>query len=257
MRFASLGSGSKGNGMLVEQGKTCVLIDCGFSLKSVEQRLARLEKTLADLSAVIVTHEHSDHIRGVGVLARRTRLPIYMTPGTAAHYPADQRGEEIPGLCYFNSHESFVIDDLELQPFPVPHDAREPSQFVFNNGRHRLGLLTDTGHITRHIESMLDGCDALMLECNYDTDMLEEGPYPETLKRRVGGDQGHLSNVQAAGLLEVLDCSRLQHIVAAHVSEKNNTGDHARQALARALGCAQDWIGLCDQNQGLLWRALD
>jgi len=252
MRFASLGSGSKGNGLLVEQGKTCVLVDCGFSLSSVEQRLARLGKTLDDLSAVLVTHEHSDHIRGVGVLARRTRLPVYMTPGTAAQTSV----EEVPGLCYFSSHERFVIDDLEIQPFPVPHDAREPSQFVFANGAHRLGLLTDTGHITPHIEVMLDGCDALLLECNYDPEMLQNGPYPEALKRRVGGAQGHLSNDQAATLLQGLDCGRLQHIVAAHVSEKNNTGDHARQALAAVLSCSQDWIGLCDQNQGLSWRAM-
>ena len=228
MRFASLGSGSKGNGMLVEQGSTCVLIDCGFSLRSVEQRLARLGKSLDDLSAVIVTHEHSDHIRGVSVLARRTRLPVYMTPGTAGHYHDKDRDDEIPGLCYFNSHQTFAIDELEIQPFPVPHDAREPSQLVFSDGRHKLGLLTDTGHITRHIESMLDGCDALMLECNYDTAMLQAGPYPESLKRRVGGEQGHLSNDQAASLLAGLDCSRLQHIVAAHVSEKNNTREHAR-----------------------------
>jgi len=252
MRFASLGSGSKGNGMLVEQGKTCVLIDCGFSLKSVEQRLARLDKTLDNLSAVIVTHEHGDHLRGVGVLARRQRLPVYMTPGTAWQC----RDDNIPGLCYFNSHEPFAVDELEIQPFPVPHDAREPSQLVFNDGRHRLGLLTDTGHITRHIETMLDGCDALMLECNYDPDMLRDGPYPESLKRRVGGEQGHLSNDQAAGLLQGVDCSRLQHIVAAHVSEKNNTREHARKALAGVLGCSQDWIGVCDQNQGLSWRAL-
>lgn len=256
MRFASLGSGSKGNGMLVEQGRTCVLIDCGFSLRSVEQRLARLEKTLDDLSAIIVTHEHSDHIRGVGALARRTRVPVYMTAGTAAHYPDSRRSEELPVLRLFNSHQGFTIDGLEIQPFPVPHDAREPSQFVISDGRHRLGLLTDTGHITRHIENMLDGCDALMLECNYDTDMLDSGSYPESLKRRVGGGQGHLSNEQAAGLLAGLDCGRLQHIVAAHISENNNTGEHARQALAGALGCSRDWIAVCDQDYGLSWRAL-
>ena len=256
MRFASLGSGSKGNGMLVEQGQTCVLIDCGFSLRSVERRLARLERTLDDLSAILVTHEHSDHIRGVGALARRTGVPVYMTTGTAAHYPHQRRGEELPGLRCFNSHQYFSIGDLEIQPFPVPHDAREPSQFVFSDGRHRLGLLTDTGHITRHIKDMLDGCDALMLECNYDRDMLDSGPYPESLKRRVGGEQGHLSNAQAAGLLAGLDCSRLQHIVAAHVSENNNTGDHAREALSGALGCERDWIAVCDQENGLSWRAL-
>lgn len=238
--------------MLVEQAGTLILVDCGFSLKSVEQRLNRLGKTLDDLSAVIVTHEHSDHIKGIGALARRMRLPVYMTPGTAAA----NRDTDIPGLCFFNCHQSFVIDDVEIQPFPVPHDAREPSQLVFSDGRFRLGLLTDTGHITRHIETMLNGCDALMLECNYDSAMLQQGPYPESLKRRVGGDQGHLSNEQAAGLLQSLDCSRLQHLVAAHVSEKNNSAIHVRRALSDVFGCLPDWFAICDQNQGLSWRSL-
>jgi phosphoribosyl 1,2-cyclic phosphodiesterase len=253
MRFASLGSGSKGNAMLVEHGNTCVLVDCGFSLSSVAERLARLGKGLEDLNAVLVTHEHSDHLRGVGVLARRLGLPVYMTAGTAEHC----RDEAIPELCLFNSHRDFAIDDLEIRPFPVPHDAREPSQFVFSDGSKRLGLLTDTGHITPHIEAMLDGCDALLLECNHDAQMLTTGPYPPALKRRVGGSQGHLSNTQAADLLGRLDCRRLQHIVAAHISEKNNTAGFARRALADALGCELEWIGVCDQALGLEWRALN
>jgi len=253
MRFASLGSGSKGNAMLVESQDTCVLVDCGFSFSSVTQRLARLGKGVEDLSAVLVTHEHSDHLRGVGVLARKLGLPVYMTAGTADHC----RGEAIPELCIFNSHRNFAINDLEIRPFPVPHDAREPSQFVFSNGNRCLGLLTDTGHITRHIEVMLDGCDALVVECNHDPQMLDTGPYPAALKRRVGGHQGHLSNPQAAALLESLDCQRLQHIVAAHISEKNNTAVFARRALAAALGCESDWIGVCDQTLGLEWRALN
>ena len=253
MRFASLGSGSKGNGMLVEYQDTCVLVDCGFSVSSVKQRLARLGKCLEDLSAILVTHEHSDHLRGVGGLARRTGVPVHMTAGTADHC----RDEDIPGLHLFSSHQSFVINDLVIEPFPVPHDAREPSQFVFSDGRFRLGLLTDTGHITPHIESMLDGCDAMMLECNYDPDMLANGPYPEMLKRRVSGNQGHLSNTQAAALLERINCDHLQHIVAAHVSEKNNSGAYARRALSMALGCDMEWIGLCDQALGLSWRALN
>lgn len=239
--------------MLVENGQTCVLVDCGFSLNSVAQRLARFGKELTDLDAVLVTHEHSDHLRGVGTLARRLGLPVYMTAGTAEHC----RNEVIPELCLFSSHRNFTIKDLEIQPFPVPHDAREPSQFVFSDGARRLGLLTDTGHVTRHITRMLDGCDALVLECNHDTHMLAEGPYPPSLKRRVGGDLGHLSNDQAAALLERLDCGRLQHIVVAHISEKNNTEASARRALAGVLGCQSDWIGVCDQTMGLEWRALN
>ncbi len=239
--------------MLVQHADTCVLIDCGFSVSSVEKRLSRLGLGLDDLNAVVVTHEHSDHLSGVGRLARRLKIPVYMTPGTADHC----RAEIIPDLRLFSSHQTFAINDLELNPFPVPHDAREPSQFVFSDGDLRLGLLTDTGHITRHIVAMLDGCDALLLECNYDPQMLADGPYPEMLKRRVGGEQGHLSNAQAASLLVQLDASRLQHIIAAHVSEKNNTETHAREALATALNCDHHEVAVCDQELGLTWRTLN
>lgn len=253
MRFASLGSGSRGNATLVEHQGTHVLVDCGFSVASVVQRLARLDCTLEQISAIVVTHEHSDHIRGVGVLARRGGMPVYMTPGTAAQ----NRDQAIPQLELFNCHRSFKVGALEIQPFPVPHDAREPSQFVFSDGRSRLGILTDVGHVTPHITAMLDGCDALLLECNHDQTLLQQGSYPAKLKQRVGGHHGHLNNSQAAGLLEQLDCSRLQHLVAAHLSEQNNTPAHARAALSRVLGCEPDWIGVCDQDEGLFWRAIN
>ncbi|MEO5702418.1 MAG: MBL fold metallo-hydrolase [Gammaproteobacteria bacterium] len=252
MRFASLGSGSRGNATLVEQGNTCILVDCGFTLKEIERRLARLSKDAAELTAILITHEHADHVSGVAVLARKYGIPVWMTPGTWSA----QRFADLPTLQFFSSHETFAIDALEIQPFPVPHDAREPSQFVFANGAHRLGLLTDTGSCTPYIETMLNACDALLIECNHDSVMLAEGSYSPSLKYRVGGSLGHLSNAQAAHLLTRLDCSRLQHLVAMHLSEKNNTPALARQALCTTLDCEPEWIGIADQHQGLAWRAV-
>ncbi len=252
MRFASLGSGSRGNATLIEQDKTCVLVDCGFTLKEIERRLARLHHDAARLTAILVTHEHADHVSGVGALTRKYALPVWMTPGTWSL----RRFGDLPKLNFFNSHESFAIEDLHLRPFPVPHDAREPCQFVFESGAHRLGLLTDTGCCTPYIEKMLDACDALLIECNHDSGMLAEGSYSPSLKHRVGGSLGHLNNAQAAQLLTRLDSSRLQHLVAMHLSEKNNTPVLAQEALSKALGCEPEWIGIADQYDGLAWRAL-
>lgn len=250
MRFASLGSGSKGNASLIEVNGSLVLLDCGFTVAQVEARMARLGKTPADLSAILVTHEHGDHIKGVGPLARRYKIPVWMTPGTARY----SRLGQLPELCLFNSHEAFNIQDVLVEPFPVPHDAREPAQFVMGDGDKRLGFLTDVGCWTPHIERQLDHCDALVLESNHDSEMLSGGRYPLSLKQRVAGRHGHLSNAQAAELLGRLDHSRLQHLVAAHLSEENNRPELAQQGFAGVVGCEADWIAVADQEQGLDWR---
>lgn len=254
MRFCLLGSGSSGNATLVEMGTTRLLIDSGFSLKELELRLQRKGVEASSLSAVLVTHEHNDHIGGIGPLARRHGIPIWMTPGS--HRGASKRLGTIPNLNLFNCHQPLVIDGLEITPFPVPHDAHEPCQFVFSDGARRLGLLTDTGCSTPHIEQQLTGCDALILECNHDREMLSNGPYPLSLQARVGGRLGHLSNAQAAALASSLDTSALQHLVAAHLSEKNNRPELAAEALADAVGCGREWIALAEQQAGLDWREI-
>ncbi len=252
LRFAYLGSGSRGNGLLVEAGQTRVLVDCGFTVAEAERRLANLGCDPAELNAVLVTHEHGDHIGGVARLARKYDLTVWMTPGTRA----SGRCKGCASVGVFSAHESFVIADLEIQPFPVPHDAREPAQFVFSDGSRRLGLLTDTGASTPHIEACLSGVDGLLLECNHDAGMLAAGRYSPQLKRRVAGRMGHLSNTQAAGLLTRIDASRLQHLVAAHLSQENNTPERAATALAEALGCSSSWVAIADQDEGLDWRHL-
>jgi phosphoribosyl 1,2-cyclic phosphodiesterase len=254
IRFASLGSGSGGNALVIEAGKTRLMLDCGMPVRETERRLERLGLQPADLAGIVVTHEHSDHIDGVLPFARRHVLKVWMTYGSLRGAVGDALPEA--EVVVIDSHSPFAVGDLEVQPFPVPHDAREPVQYVFGDGAMRLGVLTDVGAGTRHIESMLSGCEALVLECNHDEAMLAAGPYPAFLKERIGGPFGHLGNRAAAEILAKLDCSRLRHLVAAHLSERNNTPELARNALAAVLNCAPDWIEVADQQQGFAWRSL-
>ena len=254
MRFASLGSGSDGNGLVVEAAGTCVLIDCGFGVKDTVVRLARLGLEPSSITAILVTHEHNDHIGGVPAFAARYDIPVWATFGTIDEVAF--RFEGMTGIYGFDSHERFAVGALEIMPFAVPHDAREPVQYVVSDGAHRVGVLTDLGVSTAHVEASLSGCDALVLECNHDLEMLARGDYPFNLKQRIAGRFGHLHNEAAAALLARLDTSRLTHIIAAHLSRENNTPELARNALASALGCKQDWIGIADQVTGFEWRGL-
>ena len=250
MRFAMLGSGSRGNGTVIQVGSTIVLMDCGFMLLETERRLARLGIAPTSLSGILVTHEHADHIGGVSRFARKYQLPVWLTAGTYA-------GWRDPGARRINNispHDGFTIGDLHVQPYPVPHDAREPCHYVFSDGRLRVGTLSDAGSVTPHMRQVLSGCDALMLEFNHDVQMLIEGPYPPKLRDRVGGPLGHLSNVQAADLLKAIDTSRLQHLVLTHLSEKNNTPAHARAACVAGLGHEPAWMVAAHQEDGLSWR---
>jgi phosphoribosyl 1,2-cyclic phosphodiesterase len=258
MRFASLGSGSGGNALVVEAGATRVRVDCGLGPRDAERRLERLGIAAAAIDAILVTHEHSDHLDGVFPFARRHGLRVHLTHGTlaAAGDAAFGPGADGYGITLVDSHDAFAVGDLHVQPFPVPHDAREPVQYVLSDGARRLGVLTDIGASTRHVEAMLAGCDGLMLECNHDPAMLAAGPYPAWLKARIGGGFGHLQNAAAASILAAIDRTRLRHVVAAHLSERNNTPELARAALAAVMGCAPDWIGVADQDGGFDWRSL-
>ncbi|MFD0929323.1 MBL fold metallo-hydrolase [Methylophilus glucosoxydans] len=255
MRFASLGSGSAGNATLVEAGETRLLLDCGFSVKDTVQRLARLQLAPEQLTGILVTHEHDDHARGAFKLAARYQIPVWLTHGT---YRMCERylPSQAVTVKLIDAHTSFALQDIEVHPYPVPHDAREPAQFVFTDGAHKLGVLTDVGSVTPHIVAMLQACDGLLLECNHDLEMLRTGPYAHSLKKRVGGWLGHLDNQSSAQLLSQLDNRRLKHLVAAHLSEKNNTPALARQALSEVLHCDSDWIGIAHQAEGLDWRDL-
>jgi len=253
MRFASLGSGSRGNATLVEAGGTRVLIDCGFPLRELERRLGVLGVALDSLNAILVSHEHGDHTRGVPVASRRHGIPVRSTRGTArAAGLADLAGWEP-----FDAHAGgFRVGDLQILPYAVPHDAREPCQFVLADGRRRLGILTDAGRVTPHVRDTLATVDALLLECNHDAGLLATGPYPPALRARVGGPLGHLSNGQAAALLAQLECGRLAHVVAAHLSEKNNRPALAREALLEAAQAIEDRLAVLAQDCPSGWFAL-
>ncbi|GAB4119323.1 MAG: MBL fold metallo-hydrolase [Sideroxydans sp.] len=253
MRFALLGSGSEGNALVVEAGATRLLLDCGFSVSETILRLQRLQLEAGAISGILVTHEHSDHIGGVARLARRFALPVWLTHGTRRFQQQTFNGVVVHEI---SPHQRFSIGDIEIQPCPVPHDATEPVQYVFSDGARRLGVLTDTGHITPHIEATFDACHALVLECNHDEEMLRNGRYPASLKQRVGGRFGHLNNEQAAGFLARLDTGCLQHIVAAHLSAQNNTPELAVRALSATLSCAAEEIAVATQETGLGWRVI-
>lgn len=252
IRFTSLGSGSKGNATLVSAGKTLIMIDCGFTLKEATLRLQRQGVDPHDLDAVLVTHEHGDHIGGVGALCRRYQLPLFTTPGTRL----SGRLGKLPDWRQINPEHPFAVGDLEIWPVTVPHDAREPVQFIVGNGDQRLGLLTDLGCITPHVLRHYRRCQGLILEANHDPQLLARGPYPPSLKKRVAGDYGHLSNQQAAELLSQLDAKQLQHLIASHLSEQNNCPDLARETLAAGFNTTADWIALADQEAGFSWRQL-
>jgi phosphoribosyl 1,2-cyclic phosphodiesterase len=192
MWLASLGSGSKGNATLVRSEQGCILIDCGFSLKQFEKRLQNLSVSGQDISAILVTHEHSDHASGVARVASKYAIPLCMTVGTA-------RVLNIRDYRVISGGQELQLLDLIIDVVTVPHDAAEPVQFVFRqqSQERRLGILTDSGHISEHILQAYDNLHCLLLEFNYDPEMLRDGPYPYSLKQRVAGNHGHLSNHQS------------------------------------------------------------
>ncbi len=255
MKFASLGSGSEGNALLISSGTasgragTHLMLDCGFVLRESERRLARLEVDPASLSGILVTHEHSDHVGGVFRLARRHRLPVWLSHGTWDAVRSDAEGVDVR-LC--RDGESFVVGDLEVTPFTVPHDAREPLQYVATDGRRKLGVLTDIGQSTPHVIAALAACDALLLEFNHDSEMLANSAYPASLKSRIAGPMGHLSNAHAAALLAALDKQRLMTLVAAHLSKKNNTPALVSEAIREVLQ-EEVQVEIACQDTGFGW----
>lgn len=255
MQFASLGSGSRGNSTLIESDGTAILVDCGFSMRETERRLQRLSRDIEQVTAILVTHEHGDHVRGVASLAKKYELPVWSSRGTAKAAKLDGLNELGLWNC-IDIHKNFEINAIQIQPIPVPHDAKEPCQFIFSDGDWRLGVLTDTGSITPYIEEQYSACDAFILEANHDQAMLAQGSYPPSLKNRVGGSFGHLNNDQAKDLLNTIDVSKLQYLVASHISDKNNTVALARNKMSEALDVDASWINIASQDEGLDWQVL-
>lgn len=263
-RFASLGSGSKGNGTLVTNGSTCLLIDCGFTLKQTRLRLQRLGVAAEDLTAILVTHEHSDHIQGVLPLARKFDIPVYCSHGTArarhgrrksaatANRDVSLQNTDDISLFIVDGQKRLRIGDAWVQPVSVPHDAREPLQYIVGCENFRIGFLTDIGHITPHVESCYQACDAILVESNHDSEMLSNSRYPAHLIQRVGGLHGHLSNEQTVKFLERVLHANLQHVVIGHVSEQNNSEACIRSAFSQ-LGGRLNKLTFASQEEGTDW----
>ncbi len=254
LRFKNLGSGSSGNATLVQAREgsslTHLLVDCGLGLRDLSRRLGAAGLLAEQIDALFITHEHADHIGSARALALRQRIPVWMSAGTYAAI-----GEpDFEGLLQIaRDGEAIAVGNLQVTPFTVPHDAREPLQLHCTDGASRLGILTDLGHVTSHVMSHLAGCGTLLLECNHDSGMLANGPYPHFLKRRVGGDWGHLANHAAAETAAALVSTGLRQVVAAHLSKINNHPSLARSALADALGCEPQEVHVADAASGSHW----
>ena len=254
IRFKSLGSGSSGNATVVqarsETTVTHLLVDCGLGIRQLEMRLGLAGMLAEQIDAIFVTHEHADHIGCARQLAVRERIPVYMSHGT---YTA--LGEpDFDGMLRIACDSMAIeIGAMQVNPFTVPHDAREPLQLTCTDGAARLGVLTDLGHCTTHVLSHLAGCGTLLLECNHDAGMLESGSYPYFLKRRVGGAYGHLANDASAAIAQSLIATGLKQVVAAHLSEQNNKPELARRALAAAMACDEAEIHVADGPRGYAW----
>lgn len=258
MKFASLGSGSEGNALLISttagMTNTTVMLDCGFNIKETERRLLRLGLSPSHLSGIVVTHEHQDHVGGALKFARRHRLPVWMSYGT---YQAVRKDCDGVAFHFCRDGERLNIGDLELTPYTVPHDAREPVQYVIRDDRFKLGVLTDAGQSTPHLTRSLSGCDALVLECNHDREMLANSAYPPSLRSRIGGAYGHLSNDTTAEILASLDRSRLKVVIGAHLSQQNNTPELARAALSSVVQHEAARVLIACQAEGFDWITIE
>lgn len=253
MRFKSLGSGSSGNATLVQSTgpDPCnVLIDCGFGLRHLVRRLEASGVPPGQLDAIFITHEHGDHTGCVQTLSSQYNIPVWMSAGTASAMGFVNDS----GLLHTAADGDLIaVKGLQFSPFTVPHDAREPLQLTCTDGLAKLGVLTDLGHATAHVLEQLQGCHALMLECNHDADLLAASVYPAFLKHRVGGNYGHLANSQACSIASAVLHNGLKHVVAAHLSQQNNLPELVKTCLAQALSCNADDILVATQQDGCQW----
>ncbi|NIA15179.1 MAG: MBL fold metallo-hydrolase [Nitrospiraceae bacterium] len=234
LRFSLLGSGSSGNALLIASETGKILIDSGLSFKQLKLRAEAVGETLDGLAAVFVTHEHRDHVNGLGTLARRLNVPVYATAGTLEGLPGAVG--ELPCAQAFEAGDTIAVDGLSLTSFSVCHDAADPVSYIVRCGGVKLGVASDLGHAPTLVKTRLQGADALILESNYCPDMLRHGRYPPSVQQRINGRHGHLSNHAMNSLLSSLLHDGLQQVVIVHVSAENNTPELVEQLAAQVLG---------------------
>jgi phosphoribosyl 1,2-cyclic phosphodiesterase len=254
LKVCVLGSGSRGNCTYIESPEVRLLVDAGLSAREIVRRLHRIGRSPQALDAVLVSHEHSDHIHGVGALARRYHLPVYANAGTwqrARHVvgAVDDRREFVTGTA-------FALKDVRIEPFSLPHDAEDPVAFRLSWRRRALALVTDLGYPSQLVRERLKGCHLLVLEANHDDAMLKAGPYPWSVKQRIAGNSGHLSNAQSSRLLRDVLHDELEQVVLAHLSEINNLPDLARLSAAEALGAHRARLSVASQREVSEWFLL-
>jgi phosphoribosyl 1,2-cyclic phosphodiesterase len=228
-----LASGSRGNAIYLSDGTSRILIDAGLSGVEIERRMAVRRLDPKQLDGIVVSHEHSDHIQAVGVLARRFKLPVYISDETYA--AASGQLGRLDTVCNFSCGTPFRIGQLELHPFSISHDATDPAGFTITANGTRIGIATDLGIATTMVKTHLQDCVALIIEANHDPVMLEQGPYPWPLKQRIQSRSGHLSNDDTTRLLKEVLHDQLTHVILAHLSEQNNTPEKARGTVSQAL----------------------
>jgi phosphoribosyl 1,2-cyclic phosphodiesterase len=233
MKISILGSGSKGNCTYIESDGKSILIDAGFSGKEIEKRLARINRSADCLKAILITHEHNDHIAGAGVLSRRYKLPVYLNERT--YLAAAKKLGKLNGVEYFVTGESFCLGDFSIHPFSISHDTADPVGFVLKTEKGSMGYCTDTGRLTRLIAHRLASCSALVLECNHDPHMLRTGPYPFPLQQRISSSTGHLCNEDALQFAFDLANEKLRCLFLAHLSETNNDANLVKKMSQQKL----------------------
>lgn len=242
MKFVSLISGSSGNATLISDGSTNLLIDCGMSGKALEKALTEAGSSIREIDAILLTHEHSDHVKGVGVLSRKYAFPIYATAKT--HASIVKVGEIDDKLkININTDEDFEIGTIGVAPFSIHHDAADPVGYSFFSGDDKYTIATDTGYISRGLLEKLKGSKAIILESNHDVEMLRCGPYPFYLQQRILSDYGHLSNEVAARAALELVKDGTEHIMLGHLSDKNNLPEIALLETHKTLTDAGVKVG--------------
>ena len=248
LAVCTLASGSKGNATYISDGQTAILVDAGLSGIEIQRRLTSRNLSPENLSAIIVTHEHSDHIRGVGILSRRYNLPVYINPKTHRACPRLGRLYE---TRHFECGTTFQVNNMAVHPFAISHDAEDPAGFTIGQNGTTIGIATDLGIATSMVRQHLKPCALLILEANHDPAMLQTGPYPWPLKQRIQGRTGHLSNPDSKKLLNELQHANLQHVILGHLSEVNNTPQKAFDEVAQALTRCDARLTIADQyNSG-------
>jgi phosphoribosyl 1,2-cyclic phosphodiesterase len=251
LRFSLLGSGSSGNAALVQAGETILLLDCGLAYKHLEERAASVGIQLSQITAVLITHEHGDHIKSLGTLTRRLGIPVYITPET--YRAVAEKLGEIPGVCHFEAGDRWTIGDIEVLSIQVNHDAVDPVAFSLHCGPSRMAFVTDVGHCSHLIRNRLTGMHALVMESNYCPDMLRNGSYPPQVQQRIRSRNGHLSNHDMASLLDDLVHDQLQTVVLVHISERNNEPELVRRLAKGVLKDHPAELVLATQDAPTAW----